>query len=55
MTGIAAAAPGIAMLAAFACLIGGGVLIAKKRDRKRGVLMLVMAGVLVANVAIWTL
>jgi hypothetical protein len=53
--GIASAAPAIAMLGAFACLIGGGVLIAKKRDRKRGVLMLVMAMVLVVNVAIWTL
>ncbi|WP_375422671.1 hypothetical protein [uncultured Sphingomonas sp.] len=53
--GIASAAPAIAMLGAFACLIGGGVLIAKKRDRKRGVLMLVMAVVLVVNVAIWTL
>lgn len=53
--GIASAAPAIAMLGAFACLIGGGVLIAKGRDRKRGVLMLVMAAVLVVNVAIWTL
>lgn len=53
--GIASAAPAIAMLGAFACLIGGGVLIAKKRDRRRGVLMLVMAAVLVVNVAIWTL
>ncbi|WP_445192954.1 hypothetical protein ACT009_03295 [Sphingomonas sp. Tas61C01] len=53
--GIASAAPAIAMLGAFACLIGGGVLIAKRRDRKRGVLMLVMAAVLVVNVAIWTL
>ncbi len=53
--GIASAAPAIAMLGAFACLIGGGLLIAKRRDRKRGVLMLVMAAVLVVNVAIWTL
>ncbi|HVF93324.1 MAG TPA: hypothetical protein VM900_03325 [Sphingomonas sp.] len=52
---VAGAAPAIAMLAAFACLIGGGVLIARRRDRRRGVLMLVMAGVLVANVAIWTI
>jgi len=52
---IAGAAPGIAMLAAFACAIGGGVLIAKGRDRRKGVLMIVMALVLVANVAIWTL
>lgn len=52
---IAAAAPAIAMLAAFACLIGGGVLIAKKRDVRKGTLMLVMAVVLIANVLIWTL
>ena len=55
MTAIAQAAPAIAMLAAFACLIGGGVLIAKKRGVKKGVLMLVMAAVLVGNVLIWTL
>ena len=53
--GVAAAAPAIAMLGAFACVIGGGVLIARRRDRRRGVLMLVMAVVLVVNVAIWTL
>ncbi|MEG3166040.1 hypothetical protein U1701_15700 [Sphingomonas sp. PB2P19] len=47
--------PAIAMLAAFACLIGGGMLIAKKRDVRKGVLMLVMAAVLIGNVAIWTL
>jgi len=52
---IAAAAPAIAMLGMFACLIGGVVLIVKKRDRTKGVLMLVMAAVLLANVAIWTL
>ena len=36
-------------------LIGGVALIAKKRDTKKGVLMLIMAAVLLANVAIWTL
>jgi hypothetical protein len=55
LTSIAGAAPAIAMLGMFACLIGGVVLIVKKRDRKKGVLMLVMAAVLLANVAIWTL
>ena len=55
LTTIAAAAPAIAMLGMFACLIGGTVLIAKKRDVKKGVLMIVMAAVLLANVAIWTL
>lgn len=55
MTGLGTAAPAIAMLAAFACLIGGGYLLATRRDRTKGVLMLVMAVVLVGNVAIWTL
>jgi hypothetical protein len=55
LSSIAAAAPAIAMLGMFACLIGGVVLIVKKHDRKKGVLMLLMAAVLLANVAIWTL
>lgn len=52
---IAGAAPSIAMLGCFACLIGGGWMIAKGVDRRKGVLLLVMAAVLAANVAIWTL
>jgi hypothetical protein len=55
LTSIAAAAPAIAMLGMFACLIGGLMLIVKRRDTKKGVLMLVMAAVLLVNVAIWTL
>ena len=55
LTSIATAAPAIAMLGAFACLIGGATLIARKRDVRKGVLLLVMAAVLVFNVAIWTL
>ena len=55
LTAIAAAAPAIAMLSMFACLIGGITLIVKNHDRRKGILMLVMAGVLLANVAIWTL
>ena len=55
MNGIATAAPAIAMLAAFACLIGGGYLIAKGLDRRKGMLMIVMAAVLIGNVVIWTL
>ena len=47
-------APAIAMAAAIALAIGG-VALARRRDaRTKGVLMLIMAGVLVANVAIWT-
>jgi len=54
-TGIASAAPAIAMLGAFACLLGGGYLVATGRERKRGALMLLMAVVLIGNVLIWTL
>ena len=42
----------IAMLAVFALTIGGVWLIAKRRDGKRGGLMLVMAVVLLGNVLI---
>jgi hypothetical protein len=52
---LANTAPAIAMLAAFACAIGGGWMIAKNRDRRKGVLLLVMAAVLVGNVVIWTI
>jgi hypothetical protein len=52
---IAQAAPAIAMLGVFACLIGGVGLIRGGRDRRKGVLMLIMAAVLIGNVLIWTL
>lgn len=55
MTSLESLAPALAMLAAFACLIGGAALIAKGQNRQKGVLMLVMAAVLVGNVVIWTL
>jgi hypothetical protein len=42
------------MLAAFALAGRGAYLLVKGRDRTRAVLMLVMAAVLVGNVAIWT-
>ena len=35
--------------------VGGGVLIARRSDVRKGVLMLVLAAVLVGNVFIWTL
>ena len=44
----------LAMVAAFLLIVGGIVLIRRDHDRKRGVLMLVAAAVLIANVAIWT-
>lgn len=53
LVGIAQAAPAIAMLGFFACLIGGGWLIAKGVDRRKGLLLLVMAAVLLGNVVIW--
>ena len=52
---IASAAPAIAMLGVFACLIGGGYLIRTGRDRRKGVLMIAMALVLLGNVLIWTM
>ena len=51
---IAGAAPGVAMLACFACLGGGAYLLATRRDRRKGALLLVMAAVLLGNVLIWT-
>lgn len=45
----------IAMIAVF-LLAGSGIwLIARKRDIKRGVLMIVAAAVIGMNVAIWTM
>ncbi|WP_242139053.1 hypothetical protein [Sphingomonas sp. TREG-RG-20F-R18-01] len=55
MSGIESLAPAIAMLAAFACLIGGVRMIWRRSDGRKGVLLLVTAAVLVGNVAIWTL
>ena len=55
MTHIASITAAVAMLAVFALLIGGGWLIAQRRDRRKGVLMLACAAVLLGNVLIWTL
>jgi hypothetical protein len=53
---MSALAPTIAMLTALALLVGGGWMFAARRqDRTKAALMLVMAAVLIANVAIWTL
>lgn len=54
LASIAAAAPAIAMLGCFACVIGGITLLRRGGDRRKGVLMLVMAAVLLGNVMIWT-
>ncbi|MDE0879554.1 MAG: hypothetical protein OSB00_12955 [Sphingomonas bacterium] len=55
LTSIAQAAPTIAMLGFFACLIGGTTMIVKRRDTKKGVLLLIMSLVLLGNVLVWTL
>lgn len=55
MSGVGSVAPAIAMLGAFVCLVGGAVMIFRRSDVRRGVLLLVMAVVLIGNVAIWTL
>ena len=52
---IAGAAPAIAMLGVFACVGGGAYLIRTGRDRRKGVLMMAMALVLLGNVLIWTM
>ncbi|MDZ7282543.1 hypothetical protein N4G62_10940 [Sphingomonas sanguinis] len=54
MEGVANAAPGLAMIAAFAC-VAGGVVTIRRGDRRKGALMLVMAVVLVGNVLISTI
>jgi VIT1/CCC1 family predicted Fe2+/Mn2+ transporter len=54
LTTLGQAAPALAMLAAL-LLIGFGIALIRRRpSRIKGVLMLVMAVVLVVNVAIWT-
>ena len=53
MTGLPAALLSIAMLAAFGLVIGGVVLF-RRGERKKGVLMIVAAAVLMGNVLIWT-
>lgn len=52
---IAVTALSLAVLAAFALVGGGLYLLVKRRDGKRGVLMLVAAAVLFGNVLVWTL
>jgi hypothetical protein len=45
----------IVMIAAFLLFAGGAWMTVKARDRKKGLLMLVAAVVLLGNVLIWTL
>ena len=48
-------APAVAMIGVFALAAGGIYLIAKGRDRRKGVLMLACAAVILGNVVIWTI
>jgi high-affinity Fe2+/Pb2+ permease len=52
---IAVAALSLAMIAAFALTGGGTYLLIRRKEGKQGVLMLMAAAVLFANVLIWTL
>ena len=45
----------IMMIAAFLLTWGGLYLLVKRKDRKKGTLMLVAAAVAVGNVLVWTL
>jgi LPXTG-motif cell wall-anchored protein len=55
MTGASAIFLSILMIAAFLLALGGIYLLVKKRDRKKGILMLVCAAVALGNVLVWTL
>jgi high-affinity Fe2+/Pb2+ permease len=55
MTGFAAGAMAVAMLAAFALIVVGVRLALRPGERKRGLLMIVAAAVLIGNVLIWTI
>ena len=55
MADFASVAMTVAMLAAFALLFAGVKLALKPEDRKRGLLMIVAAAVLVGNVLVWTI
>ena len=52
---ISSAALALAMIAAALLLVFGVRLIANRTERKRGLLMIAAAAVLVGNVLVWTL
>jgi LPXTG-motif cell wall-anchored protein len=54
MTGFAATLLSILVLASFALVAGGAYLLIKRKERKRGILMLVAAAVMFGNVLVWT-
>ena len=55
MTGFSSTAMALAVIACFMLAIGGVRLLLVRESRRRGVLMLVAAAVLMINVLIWTL
>jgi len=55
MTGPSALILSILMLATFLLSAGGVFLIVKRRDFRKGLLMLLAAAVMLGNVLIWTL
>jgi hypothetical protein len=55
MNDLAALSLSILMLAAFALTAGGAWLILKRRDPRKGALMIVAAIVMLGNALIWTL
>ena len=54
MSGLVSTISAIGMIAAFA-LVVGGIRLIRRKDRGRGVLMLIAAAVLVGNVVILTI
>lgn len=54
-SGLGATFLSILMLAAFALAAGGIHLLIKRKDRKKGLLMLAAAAVALGNVLVWTM
>ena len=55
MSGASATFLSILMVAAFLLTLGGIHLLVKRKDRKKGILMLAAAAVALGNVLIWAL
>jgi len=54
-SGLGATFLSILMIAAFALAAGGIHLLVRRKDRKKGILMLAAAAVALGNVLVWTL
>lgn len=55
LSGPAATLLSILVLATFALVAGGAYLLVRRKERKKGVLMLIAAAVMFGNVLVWTL